>query len=165
MFPVYLKPIKISQKLTISGMPPHDVHITVKYSRHEQKPFESWEVLYSEDFVLEGNELQLDLVTIEEFDVWYLEIFVDVENDVGKTRWRSGAFGLLLGGYPPRLWKTSTVFSFSTFFGIEPDLVEITAMPIYWVGIIPKIVRNEIRTVGEKGEKPFNRRVTINIGS
>jgi len=164
MLPIFLEPVRISQKITISGKPPHHVTVTVKYSKHETRPFGQWKVMYSEEFVLENNELLIDLVTIDEFDVWYLEIFVRVENKIGSTDWRSGVFGLFLGGYPPRLWRTKVDFSPDSFLGIVPMNNSVRmGLGAVTIGVIPENVRTKITTVGIRGQKPLNQGVTIDI--
>ena len=165
MLPVILEPIKISQKLSLSGDPPHHVNIIVKYARHEPQSFGQWKTMYDEEIIAENNKLQIDLVNIEEFDVWYLEIFIHVKNEFGKTSWRSGVFGILLGGFPPRLWKTKVSESLDTFVGILPnhDFLAIDFSP-FISRIVPENIKNEISIVGEKvQESPLNESVTISI--
>ena len=165
MLPVILEPIKISQKLFISGDPPHNVNIIVKYARHEPQSFSQWKIMYDEEFIIENNELQIDLVDIEDFDVWYLEIFINVRNVFGKTNWRSGVFGILLGGFPPRLWKTRVNESLDTFLGILPKHDFLAAeFSSYVTGIIPKIDEYKVSIVGgEVQQSPSHEPVTISV--
>lgn len=119
--PLFIKPIKISQQIDIEAKPPYDLLITVKISQHTP---DNWRVYSSTQYVVEETQLShtVDLIELDIFDVWFIEIFIEAQNQYGNTTWRSGPFGLFLGGYPPTLWYIKPKSSPDNFKGIIPEL-------------------------------------------
>ena len=136
--PLYTKPIKIRQKITMRGRPPYDLTLTVKTSQHTP---DNWKVHSSTPYVVEDEDLSFtfDLIELDIFDVWYIELFIDAENVFGKTKWRSGPFGIFLGGYPPTLWYIRPKASPDNFIGIPPTIEVITPFDASFKGEAAKL--------------------------
>jgi len=131
--PLYTEPITIRQKLTMQGIPPYDLTLTVKTSRHTP---DNWRVYSSTQYVVETEVFSytFDLIELDIFDTWYIEIFIEAKNKFGKTKWQLGPFGIFLGGYPPTLWYIRPRPSPDMFQGIPPTIEVLTPVDASFKG-------------------------------
>jgi len=143
-FPLYTEPIKLKQKIVMRGTPPYDLNITVWASRHTP---DNWTVLYSKTYVVEEEYLSstFELIELDVFDTWYLDIHVTADNKYGKTAWRSGPFGIFLGGYPPTLFYVRIKKNKDMFVGEVPAIELIKPRDVSFRGVTPILGTIEIK--------------------
>jgi len=167
---VYEHPILLQHVVRAQGLPPLEVTVTLKASRHIPTPLENWTTLVEKTFIIEKEimsiPVSIELYTLETFDVWYLEVFTRIVDRIkNEVLLRSGPFGISLGGIPPTVWTPRLELSEKLFKGVQPEVETIqTELGKVFTGKKPILETPVVELkVDVAGQKPVVQDVAIEL--
>jgi len=173
------QPITISTKVKVRGYNPSLVKIILRGYHGKFPPSEPEEldILVVKEYDVDFSKAPGRSVTItedalyrvEEYDVWYLEVWTEVMDKVtGVTKKeRTGVFSFYLGGLPPFISYGFLELSKDMFIGSAPigGLQKLTVSKDVFIGSAPRISAVELNVSKDtvKGERPVGSTATLSI--